>query len=124
MMRGIRGATTVKENDAESIWEETRKCLEEMVTENKVLPSDVAHIWFTVTEEINAAFPAKATRMLEGEEWTYVPVMCATEIPVPSGLKRCIRIMMTVNTDVPASEIVHVFHNEAIQLRPDLAQKD
>lgn len=84
-MRGIRGATTVKENDAESIWEETRKCLEEMVTENKVLPSDVAHIWFTVTEEINAAFPAKATRMLEGEEWTYVPVMCATEIPVPSG---------------------------------------
>ncbi|EZH67609.1 chorismate mutase [Bacillaceae bacterium JMAK1] len=124
MIRGIRGATTVLENDDEAIWRETKKCLEEMVQENNVNPNDVAHIWFTVTEDLNAAFPAKATRMLESEAWTYVPVMCATEIAVPNGLKRCIRIMMTVNTNVPASDIIHVFQNEAVQLRPDLAQND
>ncbi|MBB6449039.1 chorismate mutase [Geomicrobium halophilum] len=118
-MRGIRGATTIDQNEAEHIWERAKQLLIEMIDQNDVVPDQVVHIWFTVTTDINAAFPAKATRMLSGD-WSVVPVMCATEIPVPNSLPNCIRVMMTVNTEKTAEEIQHVFREKAVQLRPDL----
>ncbi|QDI89956.1 chorismate mutase [Salicibibacter halophilus] len=121
-MRGIRGATTVDYNEAEHIWTRTRHLLEEMVEANNVCPEQVVHIWFTVTSDIDAAFPAKATRRLPGD-WSHVPVMCATEIPVPNSLPRCIRVMVTANTEVSPRDIHHVFQEDAIKLRPDLTKQ-
>ncbi|SDI28716.1 chorismate mutase [Natribacillus halophilus] len=122
-MRGIRGATTVDRNEAEHIRERTKELLTEMTEKNEVDPAQVVHIWFTVTDDIDAAFPAKATRMLPGD-WTYVPVMCAREIPVPDSLPRCIRIMMTVNTEARPETIRHIFREDAVQLRTDLSAVD
>ncbi len=68
-----------------------------MIKLNQIHPDSVASVFISTTEDINAAFPAKALRKFEG--WTYVPVMCMQEIPVPNSLKMCIRIMMHVNTD-------------------------
>lgn len=125
MIRGVRGATTVKENRAEEIWEETGRVLEEMIAENHITADQVSHIWFTVTSDLDAAFPAKAAREIPG--WEFVPVMCAQEIPVPGSLERCIRVMMTADVNVPAKDVQHIFLNEAVALRPDLGltkQKD
>ncbi|CDQ39809.1 MULTISPECIES: chorismate mutase [Virgibacillus] len=121
MTRGIRGATTISENKADMIIENTRQLIEEMVTKNNVEPEDVSHVFISVTKDLNAAFPAKALRKLSG--WTYVPVMCMAEIEVPNSLPSCIRVMMIVNTDIDQAAIQHVFHNEAVHLRPDLAGK-
>ncbi|RSL33810.1 chorismate mutase [Salibacterium salarium] len=118
MIRGFRGATTVKKNTEEQIVSSTKRLLEKMINENSISPVDVSHIWFTTTTDLDAAFPAKATRLID--DWQFVPVMCAQEIPVPGSLPLCIRVMLTAQTDVSQEEIHHVYLNDAISLRPDL----
>lgn len=119
--RGIRGATTVTRNDAEEILHATTKLLQEIVAQNAVQPEQIANIWITMTEDLNATFPARAIRAMEG--WDLVPLMCAIEIPVKGSLPLCIRLMVTINTDKEQHEIRHVYLNEAIALRPDLSSK-
>jgi len=43
-----------------------------------------------------------------------------TEIGVPGGLERCIRVLVHVNTSVPQNAIQHVYLEGATVLRPDL----
>ncbi|GAB3066071.1 chorismate mutase [Virgibacillus ainsalahensis] len=118
MTRGIRGATTVKKNEENQIISNTRELIKEMVSKNNVKASNISHIFISVTKDLNAGFPARALRELPG--WTFVPVMCMQEIEVPNSLPLCVRVMMVVNTNEKQENIQHVFHNEAIQLRPDL----
>lgn len=118
MIRGVRGATTVKKNDENEILACTESLVSEMIALNRIVAEDVCSVLVSVTSDINATFPAKPIRELEG--WNYVPVMCMQEIDVPGGLEKCIRVMMTVNTDKTQQEINHVYHNQAKKLRPDL----
>lgn len=118
MVRGIRGATTVTENKVDEIVLKTKEMFEQMIHKNSLLPEQVAQVIITVTHDIDAAFPARALRMIDG--WSYVPVMCALEIPVPNSLPKCIRVMMTVNTNVTQEKIEHVYLHGAQVLRPDL----
>lgn len=122
MIRGVRGAVTVEKNSESEILEATEMLIRQMIQENKINSEDVASVFISVTEELTAAFPAKAMRSIEG--WTYVPVMCMREIPVEGSLRNCIRIMMHVNIDVPQQNICHIYLREAIQLRPDLKTTD
>ncbi|RKD25709.1 chorismate mutase [Ammoniphilus oxalaticus] len=119
-VRGIRGATTVNENRSEEILKATSELMEEIIRENDFQADDVASVLVTVTTDLNADFPAKAIRALQG--WELVPLMCSTEIPVPGSLPRCIRLMLLVNTDVGADQVRHVFLGEAVKLRPDLTK--
>ncbi|MFD1065244.1 chorismate mutase [Oceanobacillus locisalsi] len=120
MTRGVRGATTVENNTANEIIEHTRTLVLEMAENNQIQPEDVSHAFISVTKEVDAAFPAKALREIDG--WKYVPVMCMQEIDVPGSLPNCIRIMMIVNTDTAQKEVVHTFQREAVKLRPDLVE--
>ncbi|MCX8067172.1 MAG: chorismate mutase [Anaerolineae bacterium] len=116
--RGIRGATTVDTNSPEAILSATRELLQALVAANGLDPADLAGAIFTVTSDLNAAFPAQAARELG---WTYVPLLCAQEIDVPGALPGCIRVLLLWNTDKLPSEIVHVYLRGARNLRPDLA---
>lgn len=118
MIRGIRGATTIKKNEEQEISLQTEQLLTKMIESNEVKAEDVAQILISVTDDVNASFPAKAIRNISG--WEYVPVMCMREINVPDALPLCIRIMMTVNTNLQQKEISHVYLHDAIKLRPDL----
>lgn len=120
MVRGVRGATTTEANEEKQILEATKEVLAKMISENQITPEQVAQVIITVTPDLNATFPAKALRLFEG--WTYVPVMCATEINVPHALKKCIRIMMTINTEKKQQEIKHIYLKEATQLRPEFSR--
>ncbi|MEY4479967.1 MAG: hypothetical protein RLZZ267_645 [Bacillota bacterium] len=117
-VRGIRGATTVKANTEQEIIKETIAMLDEIVAQNELSPEDIASLLITVTDDITAAFPAKAIRQMKN--WELVPLMCALEIPVPGSLELCIRMLVTVNTTKSQAEINHVYLNEATRLRPDL----
>lgn len=121
MTRGIRGATTVKENDKQEILDHTLSLLKEMIEKNDVKAEDVSHVFISATNDLNAVFPAQSLRQIPG--WTYVPVMCMREIDVPGSLPKCIRIMMVVNTDKAQTEIQHIYHHDAVKLRPDLVAK-
>ena len=115
-VRGIRGATTVEVNDKEEIISATEELLEEVVQQNQLDPNDIASVFFTVTRELNATFPAEVARK---RGWTMVPMLCATEIPVPGSLPMCIRILIHVNTTKHQDEIRHVYLRRAVALRPD-----
>lgn len=119
MIRGIRGATTVHEDSEAPILRETEKLLREMITKNHVGAEEVTSILISVTQDIKGAFPAKALRNIDG--WNYVPIMCMQEIPVPNSLEKCIRVLMTINTEKEQKEIHHIYLENAVQLRPDLS---
>jgi len=116
-LRGIRGATTTEANSAEAILSATRTLLEALTMANALRPEDLAAVFFTVTDDLDAAFPARAARELG---WQRVPLLDAREIPVPGSLPRCIRVLMLWNSDSPQSEVVHVYLERAGVLRPDL----
>ena len=116
--RGIRGATTVAEDDPDLILQATRELLEAIMKENTgFFPEDVGSALFTVTDDLASTFPAQAARQMG---WGLVPKMCAREIPVPGSLPRVIRVLVHWNTEFPQNRITHVYLREAVKLRPDL----
>lgn len=121
--RGVRGATTAASNDREAILGATRELLELLIRLNGIRSEDVASALFTVTPDLDAEYPAFAAHSLG---WTEVPLLCAREIPVPGALERCVRVLVTWNTDRPPSQVRHVFLHGARALRPrwalDLAE--
>lgn len=121
-VRGIRGAITVNANEREAILEGTRELLEAMVAANGVRADDIASAHFTTTPDLNAEFPAEATRRLEG--WKHVPLLCGHEMNVPGSLAKCVRILLHVNTDTAPRDVRHVYLREARKLRADLAAPD
>ena len=115
-VRGIRGATTVDANDASQITAATKELLETLVRVNALDARDVASVWFTVTPDLDAEFPARAAREIG---WSDVPLICGREIPVPGALERCIRVLVHWNTDRPQGEVRHAFLRAARALRPE-----
>jgi chorismate mutase len=118
--RGIRGATTVEDDDAEAILFATRELLTRMVQANVVELGDIASVLFTTTPDLSAAFPARAARELG---WQHVPLLDAQEIPVPGSLPCCIRVLIHWNTDRDQQHVKHIYLRGAASLRPDLGQE-
>lgn len=120
-MRGVRGATVAGSNQAVEIGRATRELLESMLSANPGLKTeDIASALFTVTPDLDAAYPALGARELG---WAEVPLLSASEIPVPGGLPRCIRVLLHWNTDLLQNQIHHVYLGEAASLRPDLSKE-
>ncbi|MFJ7734833.1 chorismate mutase [Lysinibacillus sp. NPDC097287] len=120
MIRGLRGATTIESDKQELVWDETAKLVREVVAANNVDVDDIASIIISTTPDITSAFPARSVRLMEG--WQYVPVMCMHEMDVPNALPLCIRVLIHANVEVSQKDVKHLYLNDAIKLRPDLAQ--
>jgi chorismate mutase len=128
MIRGVRGATTVTENTSDAIFEATKELLVEMLGANDICQNantptleeleEVCSIMFTVTHDLNAAFPAEAAR--NGLGMKFVPLLNALEIQVPNRLERAIRVMMHINTNKAQRDVKHIYLRGATVLRPDL----
>ena len=121
MVRGIRGATTVDQNISSDILRETETLLAAMLSQNEVHAEQVASIFFSVTKDLNAVFPARAARDMG---LAHAALLCLNEIEVPDGLSHCIRILMHVNTETVPSQIKHIYLKEATVLRPEFGQGD
>lgn len=118
--RGIRGATTVERNDRDEILAATTELVQLLVLHNDLHTDNIASAIFTVTDDLNAVFPALAARDLG---WTEVALMCAREIPVPGSLDKCIRVLLHVNTERSAAEVQHIFIRGAVSLRPTFSKE-
>ena len=119
-LRGIRGAITVRKNSKKQILAATRKLLKKLIAVNRIKTDDVASAIFSVTKDLNAEFPAIAARELG---WLFTPLLCTAEVPVPGSLKRCVRILIYLNTAKKQKQIKHVYLGDAKKLRPDLKTK-
>ena len=78
--RGVRGATTVDENDRDEILQATRQLLALLIRVNDIRKEDVASATFTVTRDLDQEFPALAARQLG---WIDVPLLCSQVIAGP-----------------------------------------
>lgn len=119
MVRAIRGAITVENNTKEEILDATKIMLMKIIEDNNLKVEDMINIIFTLTPDLNAAFPAVAARELG---IVNVPLMCMSEIPIENALKKCVRILLQTNSDKKLEEISHVYLRDAIKLRPDLVK--
>ncbi|QNU65318.1 chorismate mutase [Ruminiclostridium herbifermentans] len=117
-VRAVRGAITVFENAKESILEGTKELLVEMINRNEIDNESIISVIFSVTNDLNATFPAIAARELG---WNDISLMCTNEINVPKSLEKCIRVLIHFNTEKKNNEINHVYLKGATVLRPDIS---
>jgi chorismate mutase len=112
----LRGATTVQANDAEQILAATEELMRELMARNALTPEALVSCLFTLTEDLDAEFPAVAARRIGLDR---VPLICAREISVPGSLPRVIRVLVHCYAD-EGRELRHVYLGEAKALRADL----
>ena len=121
-IRGIRGAVVAGEDRPGEILSSTRELIKEIIRANPTFDAEnVASVIFTTTPDLTSAYPAQAARQIG---WTDVPLLCCLEIPVPDGLKRCIRVLIHWNTDLPQDQVNSVYLGQAASLRPHQTQKN
>lgn len=113
----LRGAITVTENDAGAIVDATTELMNELISRNSLEPKDLVSCIFTVTDDLDAQFPAAAARKMG---LTAVPLLCSREIPVPGSLPRVIRVLIHCYCS-DGHDAQHVYLREAQSLRSDLA---
>ncbi len=116
--RGIRGAITIETDTPEQIERATVELYSKIKELNKIQSEDISHIVFTLTKDLKSAYPAKFLR--QHFEVPYVPLMCMNELEIDGSLKKCLRMLVVVNTEKSQKDIQHVYLGGAQKLRPDL----
>ena len=112
----LRGAATVTANEAEAIISATSELMRELVDQNELVAESIVSCIFTMTDDLDAEFPAVAARRLGLDK---VPLLCAREVPVRGSMPRVIRVLVHYY----AAELHkprHVYLGEARALRADL----
>jgi chorismate mutase len=112
----LRGANTVRANEAADILHATDELMRALLERNRLEAADLVSCIFTLTQDLDAEFPAVAAREMG---LSRVPLMCAREIPVPGALERVVRVLVHCYPPVGV-EPQHVYLGEARRLRLDL----
>jgi chorismate mutase len=113
----LRGAITVDANDREQILAATSELLSELLERNALAPQDIVNVIFTMTDDLNAEFPAVAAR---GIGFDRVPLLCVREINVPGSMPRVIRVLVQYHAAAEGHTPRHVYLRDAKALRTDL----
>jgi chorismate mutase len=112
----LRGANTAERNEADAILSATSALIRELMERNELTPDQFVSCIFTLTDDLNAEFPAVAARRLGLDR---VPLLCAREVPVPGSMPRVIRAL--AHYYAPEDHVPqHVYLGEARALRADL----
>jgi chorismate mutase len=112
----LRGASSVERNEASAILDATDRVMRELMERNALAADAMVSCIFTLTDDLNAEFPAVAARRLGLDR---VPLLCAREVPVPGAMPRVIRVLLHYYADED-HEPQHVYLGEARALRADL----
>ncbi len=99
--------------------EQVKRLLTAILERNGLTADDLISIWFTATPDLHSDFPAAAARGLGIVD---VPLLCAQELDIEGALPRVVRILAHIESDLPRSEIAHVYLGAAAALRKDIAQ--
>ncbi|HWF51336.1 MAG TPA: chorismate mutase [Solirubrobacteraceae bacterium] len=112
----LRGANSVAANAADAILAATDELMRELMERNAVGAEAMVSCIFTLTDDLDAEFPAVAARRLGLDQ---VPLLCAREVPVPGSMPKVIRVLMHYYA-AEGHEPRHVYLGEARALRLDL----
>ena len=95
--KGIRGAITVEDNSESAIKNAVCELFLELIKQNNLTEDNVSHVIFTVTKDLNSAYPAKFVRKDIG--WSKTAFMCMQEACVENSLPGCIRVLAVINCE-------------------------
>ena len=112
----LRGANSVERNEAQAILDATDELMRELMARNELEIDRMVSVIFTLTEDLNAEFPAVAARRLGLDQ---VPLLCTREVPVPGSLPRVLRVLAHYYAP-EGHRPRHVYLREARSLRADL----
>jgi chorismate mutase len=113
----VRGAAQAEANEPDAILDATEELMRELIGRNRIDPEDMVSCLLTVTDDLDAEFPAVAARRLG---LTMVPLLCCREIPVPGSMPRVIRVMLHFYGPRELTP-AHAYVGEARKLREDLS---
>ena len=112
----IRGATTASGNSVEEIEEVVVELINELISRNNLLETNLLSITFTATKDLDACFPASIARKYNGLD--SVAFLDCQQMHVSDDLDFCIRIMAQVLLPQNSSA-KHPYLRGASKLRTD-----
>lgn len=118
-VRAVRGATQLEEDVREHMLERVAEMVQDVMASNGLVVDDFISVIFTATSDLNSEFPAYAARRLGFGE---VPLICARELEIEGSMPRVVRMMAHVETELPRTDITHVYLHGAANLRRDLTR--
>ena len=112
----IRGATTASGNSVKEIEVAVVELIDELISRNDLIKTNILSITFTATKDLNACFPASIARKFNGLD--SVAFIDCQQMHVSNDVDFCIRIMAQVllPTNNPVN---HPYLKGASKLRPD-----
>ena len=112
----IRGATTASGNSVSEIEVAVVELINELISRNDLIKTNILAITFTATKDLDACFPASIARKFNGLD--SVAFLDCQQMYVPNDVDFCIRIMAQVlmPTNNP---IKHPYLRDAAKLRTD-----
>ncbi len=113
---GLRGAITVESNEREAILSATRELLSALIERNGLKPDDLVSCILSMTDDLNAEFPAVAAREMGLDA---LPLLCVREIDVPGSMQSVIRALLHYRAP-DGHQAQHVYLRGAQGLRSDL----
>ena len=112
----IRGATTASGNSIEEIEEVVVELINELISRNNLLKTNLLSITFTATKDLDACFPASIARKCNGLD--SVAFLDCQQMHVSDDHDFCIRIMAQVL--LPQNSFAkHPYLRGASKLRTD-----
>ena len=112
----IRGATTATGNSVKEIEDAVVELIDELISRNNLIKTNLLSITFTATKDLDACFPASIARKCNGLD--SVAFLDCQQMYVPNDLDFCIRIMVQVL--LPSNYLVqHPYLRGASKLRTD-----
>ena len=112
----IRGATTASGNSVKEIEDAVVELINELITRNNLIKTNLLSITFTATKDLDACFPASIARKCNGLD--SVAFIDCQQMYVSNDIDFCIRIMAQVL--LPANNpIKHPYLRGASKLRAD-----
>lgn len=118
-VRAVRGAVQLERDEAGHMREQVEELLTAVLARNELTPDDLISIWFTATPDLHSDFPAAAAREIGIVD---VPLICAQELDIEGAMPRVVRLLAHVETELPKSDVAHVYLGAAAALRKDIAQ--
>ncbi len=112
----IRGATTASGNSIKEIEDAVVELIDELISRNNLIKTNLLSIIFTATKDLDACFPASIARKCNGLD--SVAFLDCQQMYVSDDINFCIRIMAQVLLP-PNNPIKHPYLRGASKLRPD-----
>jgi len=118
-VRAVRGATQLEQDTREHMLDRVAELVTDVMAANDLVVDDFISIIFTATSDLVSEFPACAARQLGFSD---VPLVCARELEIEGSMPRVVRLMAHVETELPRSDVTHVYLHGAANLRRDLSR--